>query len=161
MNLFYRLESIEYLETLNQAYSVPTTPTKQQTKLFNTVHLNLLFNQFINKSVIHNDRKCPIEKYFNLVFYYSNTTNQSMLDTLIEPNLLSDTIQSILGVHTNKPQLMQTAYHLLFNWIENIIFKYSTTNTSAADDNNEFLINDYHSFKKTHASKFSGLFWLF
>jgi hypothetical protein len=75
----------------------------------------LLFNQFINKRVIHNDRKCPIEKYFNLVFYYSNTTNQSMLDTLIEPNLLSETIQSILGVQTNKPQLMQTAYYLLFN----------------------------------------------
>jgi hypothetical protein len=81
-----------------------------------------------------------------------------MLDTLIEPNLLSETIQSFLGLQTNKPQLMQTAYHLLFNWIENIIFKYSTTNTSAADDNNEFLINDYHSFRTTHASKFSGLF---
>lgn len=157
MNLFYRLESIEYLETLNQAYSAATVSTKQQTKLFNTVHLNLLFNQFINKSVIHNDRKCPIEKYFNLVFYYSNTTNQSMLDTLIEPNLLSDTIQSILGVHTNKPQLMQTAYYLLFNWIENIIFKYSTT-TTAADDNDEFLINDFRLFKQTHASKLSGLF---
>ena len=77
-----------------------------------------------------------------------------MLDTLIEPNLLSDTIQSILGVHTNKPQLMQTAYYLLFNWIENIVFKYST----AADDNDEFLINDFRLFKQTHASKLSGLF---
>jgi len=142
--------STDYLDHLGQAYS-----NTKQIKLFNNAHLNSLITQFVNnngQSIASEQSKCPLEKYFHLIFSYSN-----QLDCLQEPHLV-ESVQSIISVHNNKPQLMYTAYLLLFNWLESIIFNYATVKLDAVSvQQNISKIEELREFKQENSVRFSSL----
>ncbi len=107
------VESLERYSSIYCQTSASITSTQQ---VINS-HLNGLLTQIVFGTVI--DSKCPLEKYLNLMF-----TSSRDLEHTIQRSV--ELIHSVLNTHNKKSQLQELAYSVVFNWFENLIFKYST-----------------------------------
>jgi hypothetical protein len=111
--------------------------------------------------------KCPLECYLRLVFSRSGHD----LNYLFEHGL--ELVQAVLTTHKKQTQSQQIAYHMVFDWFENIIYKHSTVriklNSKASTDsyhqyhaNNESdvehsLLAQFRSMKQANLNKLSTL----
>ena len=97
--------------------------------------------------------KCPLECYLRLVFSRSGHD----LNYIFDHGL--DLVQSILNTHKKQTQLQQTAYLLVFDWLENLIYKYSTINSSDPKENGDYSSPQtlFRAAKSAHLSKLQTL----
>jgi hypothetical protein len=103
--------------------------------------------------------KCPLECYLRLVFSRSGHDLNRVFDNGI------DLIQNILNTHKKQTQLQQIAYHLVFDWFENLIFKHATVRMSELPGENNgdepssttSLLNEFRTVKQLNLGKLSTL----
>jgi hypothetical protein len=102
--------------------------------------------------------KCPLESFLTLVYTRSGHDLNYIFDHSI------DLIQTILN--TNKKQqniqLTQTSYYIVFDWLENLIFKHfvekiNIKNQSTASQSVDDLMHHFRLAKQSNLTKLSQL----
>lgn len=157
MNLYLTLKSpIRLTETLDKLSNIYSPSSHSCQRVLNS-HLNSLLTQISFGTSI--ESKCPLEKYLNLVLVCTTSTD---LSSIFEKS--TDIIHLILNTHNKKSKLQELSYSLIFNWFENLIFKYTTVKLrKSMASTNEGLtegvakINEFRSIKQTYHQKFSML----
>ena len=141
---------VEYMNRLAQVYS----PNKSA-KIFNDINLYNLLCQVTTGKIV--DIKCPVEAFLVLTLSKCGHDLSEIFDRSL------DLLHVILTAHKKNSPLHQTAYSMVFNWFEKLLFKYSIVKLkkAAPKSNNlnyaQSLLSDFRIMKNSQINKLSEL----